>query len=115
MCRLSLKPEYSIGDGVAVVMIVKKPAVELGLLQRCLDRIEFHNLCDFIPCSWTKWRALEMRQSGAIPGTATARSYAMYNDHAGEVQNSEKQVDETARSGRKCPICRAGCTEEDAI
>lgn len=81
-----------------MVVIVKKPAIELGLLQGCLDRIEFHNLCDFIPCSWTKWRMLETTQSGAIPCTTTARSYAMYDDHAGEVQNSEKQGD------RNCAI-----------
>ena len=37
--------EDAVCDGVAMVMIVEEPAIELGLSQRFLDRIELHSLC----------------------------------------------------------------------
>jgi hypothetical protein len=42
-----------------MVVIIEKPAIELGLLQCRLDRVEFHHLCDFIPCSRTEQQTLD--------------------------------------------------------
>jgi hypothetical protein len=34
--------EDAVGDGVAVVVVVEEPAVELSVAERCLNRVELH-------------------------------------------------------------------------
>ena len=40
--QLSAQPEDAVGDGVAVVVIVEEPAVELGVAQSGLNGFEVH-------------------------------------------------------------------------
>ena len=43
------QPEDAVRDGITMMMVVEEPAIEPGLTQSFLDRIELHISADSIP------------------------------------------------------------------
>jgi hypothetical protein len=44
--RFFVEPENARADGIAVMMVVEQPAVEAGVADSCLDRVEVHERND---------------------------------------------------------------------
>ena len=64
MCALLVEAQDALGDGIAVVVVVKEPAVKPGVAESRLDRFEIHteigygNTARHPPCITELFRSL---------------------------------------------------------